>query len=89
MKACVHGTVLALGLDGSVIVNMREYDDAAGPRVLVERALKLGSPLFIGVVLSPREAAKVRRWLEGGGREGGAHVLGARDARRRSRPRPR
>ncbi len=85
MKARVHGTVLALGLDGSVILNMREHDDAAGPRALVERAVKLGSPIFFGIVLSPREVVRIRRWLEDGGREGGAYALGVRRRRRRSR----
>ncbi len=87
MKARVHGTVLALGLDGSVILNVCEAADDAGPRALLERALRLGSPIFVGVVLSPKEAVEVRRWLEDGGREGGAYALGA-CARRRRRTRP-
>jgi hypothetical protein len=70
-----HQAAIAAASDGSVLINLVSLL----PDVLQEQLSRtLGSPLFIGVPLSEREAASVVARLDDAAAEASARLLGSR-----------
>jgi hypothetical protein len=81
----VHPAAIAAASDGSVLINV----SGTLPATLRQRLeAALGTPVFVGVALSEREARQVVARLDGAAAEASAHLLGARPQKRAKSTKP-
>jgi len=81
----VSDVPLVVGSDGTVFVNMTQYEGVQDPQRLLEMALADAGELFIGVSLDSLELEDVLERLSHGTAEAAAYVLGARIRDRRTK----
>ena len=78
MSRRVHRAPLALYSDGSLLLNLAEFDGARSPAALLERALEQEGAVFIGVQLSSAEVQRVLARLDDSYAEAAAYLAGGR-----------
>jgi hypothetical protein len=74
---------MAVASDGSLIVNVAVSAGRLDPQKLVERALAEGRPVFVGIVLRPKEVTFTMKALDDSTAEIASWLWGARHRRRR------
>ncbi|HMJ14182.1 MAG TPA: hypothetical protein VK524_22355 [Polyangiaceae bacterium] len=79
-----HTIPLALGSDGSLILNIACGSAEADIATLVRQARREGRQLFVGIVLNEREHQAALRRLDNASAEAAAQLSGARKAPRKS-----
>ncbi len=90
MSRRMHGTALAVTLDGTMLVNLAQFGrKRMRPEALLRAALEQPGALFIGVALMPRETEETLRRIDNASVEAAAYVVGARQRRRRPTARKR
>lgn len=82
MSRQVHEAPLAVACDGTVFVNLAQYEVGRTPVELLDHALAVNGEIFIGVSLQPHEVDNLVERLSHGAREAAAFMLGARRPRR-------
>ncbi len=82
MTRRLHRAPFAVASDGTLLVNLAEFDGPLEPRAVLQRALKYGDRVFIGVPLSATEVARVIEAAHDGLVEASAGIAGARQKRR-------
>lgn len=83
MSRRIHSAPFALASDGTVLVNIAEFDGSRSLESIVERARAQPGPVFIGTPITARELRELLVRLEHGYREAGACIVGARQSRAR------
>jgi len=78
MSRRVHRAPLALCSDGTVLLNLAEFDGVRSPAALLERALAQEGAVFIGVQLSGAEVERVLTRLDDNYTEAAAYLAGGR-----------
>jgi len=82
MSRKIHRAPFALASDGTVLVNLTEFD---GPRALdsfLRKAMAQKGAVFVGVQMAPAEVRRVLARLDDGSQEAAAYVAGGRQKRR-------
>ena len=83
----LHEAPFALACDGTVLLNLAEFDGTSDLETAVAVARQQGGVVFIGVVMDRREAKEALGRLKAGFSEAGAYAIGARQRRARERAR--
>ena len=78
MTRRVHRAPLALASNGTVLLNLAEFDGARSPAALLKRALAQEGAVFIGVRLSGAEVQRVLARLDDNYAEAAAYLAGGR-----------
>jgi hypothetical protein len=78
---------LAIGSDGTVLLNLLEVCGTSRPEELLQRALEQGGPVFIGVGLTQAEIDLARERLGHSAAEAAARLVAGRLRPRRRRAR--
>ena len=73
-----HTAPLALASDGTILINVAEFDGSRTLPALLQRAQKQRGAVFIGVQLNDREAWDVLLPLSESCTEVAAHLAGSR-----------
>jgi hypothetical protein len=82
MSRQIHRAPLALASDGTVLVNLAEFD---GPRSLgafLEKAMAQKGAVFVGVQMTPAEVRRVLSDVSDNYKEAAAYVAGRRQKRK-------
>ena len=74
---------MALASDGTVIANVAMSYGPDAPEKLLERARLEGRPIFVGIVLTPREEETAMKWMDNMAVEASGWIWGDRQRRRR------
>jgi len=77
----VHRAPLALTSDGTVLLNVAEFDGRRDLAELLRKARSTRGRVFIGVEVDGREVALIVEEAAGGAAEGVARVVGRRQRR--------
>lgn len=85
----LHGSPLAVTLDGSVFASVGLYDGTHDAETAVRTAIEYGGRVFVGVELRDGEVAGMKEWFDDAAFEGLAFILGARPKRSRRKKRDR
>jgi 5-formyltetrahydrofolate cyclo-ligase len=83
MSRRIHRAALAVTLDGTMLVNVAQFEGEPDPDALLRQALEQAGRVFIGVVLTPRETQQTMQRIDHASAEAAAFVIGARQRRRR------
>ena len=83
----LHEAPFALASDGTVLLNLAEFDDVTDLESVVAVARQQGGTVFVGVVASRTEVQAALGRLRDGFSEAGAYAVGARQRRARERAR--
>ena len=78
---------LAMGSDGTVLLNLLEICEKASPEELLQRALERSGSIFIGVGLTHQEIDLARERLGHAAAEAAARIVPGRSRPRRRRAR--
>ena len=81
MSRRVHRAPLAVASDGTVLVNVTEFEGVKAPEELLEIAVRERGRVFVGVELEPKEVESILGRLEHCTAEAAAVVVGARQRR--------
>jgi hypothetical protein len=76
---------MALTSDGTILVNVAHSNGPGDPKSLLKRALEAGGQVFIGVVVTTREVAFARKWIDDSSWELAGHVWGSRGRTRKAK----
>ncbi len=83
MSRRAHRAPLAIACDGAILVNLAMFDTRKGLAALLAIAECEPGAVFIGLVVSPQEAAAARETLRHAYREAAAVIVGPREVRHR------
>ena len=83
MSQKLHRAPFALASDGSVLLNVTEFDGSKRFEQAVERARKEPGALFVGIRLTPRELELLLESLGDAEAEAAARMVGKRTRRER------
>ena len=88
MSKRVHTAQFAVASDGSVLLNVAEFDGEQTLELILERARRQKGPVFVGVRIVGWERAVLVQQMRDGGSETAARIVGSRqsDSARRGRP---
>jgi len=78
MSRRTHRAPLALASDGTVLVNLAEFDGPRSLEAFLEKAMVQKGAVFVGVQLTPAELRRVLSRVGDGCTEAAAYVAGAR-----------
>ena len=78
MSRRIHRAPLALASDGTVVLNLSEFDGPRSLEAFLDKALAQKGAVFIGVELTPAEVRRVLARLDDGSQEAAAYVAGGR-----------
>jgi hypothetical protein len=81
MSRRLHRAPFALASDGTVLVNMTEFDGPRSLAALLNKATEQKGRVFVGVQLTPAEIRWVLARLDEGCQEAAAYVAGGRQRR--------
>ena len=82
MSRRIHRAPLALASDGTVVLNMSEFDGPRSLEAFLEQAMAQKGRVFVGVQMAPAEVRRVLARLDDGSQEAAAYVAGGRQKRR-------
>jgi hypothetical protein len=82
MKLCK--APFAVTSDGTVVINVVEFDGVRNVEDAVVVAKRQAAPIFIGVPLTKSEVRRVLARVGHGHREAAAQIVGARQGRRKA-----
>ena len=68
----------ALASDGTVLVNLGEFDGPRSLEAFLEKAVEQKGRVFVGVQLTPAEVRRVLARLDDGCQEAAAYLAGGR-----------
>ena len=83
MSRRVHRAPLAVASDGTVLLNVTEFEGVKRPEELLKIALREEGRVLVGLELEPKEVKTILARLEHCTAEGAAVVVAARQRKRR------
>jgi len=78
MSRRLHRAPFALASDGTVLVNLSEFDGPRSPEAFLKRALAEKGAVFVGVQVTPAELGRVLDRVGDSYTEAAAYLAGAR-----------
>ena len=81
MSRRIHRAPFALASDGTVLLNIAEFDGVHSLESLLEQARAQPGPVFVGTPITTQESRELLARIGHGCREAGACIVGARQNR--------
>lgn len=88
MTKRIHEARFALASDGTVLLNVGEFDGERNLEAVLRRAKRQAGPVFVGVEMRADERLFTRDALRSAYAEAAAYIIGGRQYSQRRRGRP-